>query len=209
MSDEKELTPQEQLALEQAKAATAKEARERAEAEERSKVLDAKNRDLRVADTIKAAIAATKITFHPTSDELFKLVSTEPGVKIVPSADGDVLHCEKDGKEISFTALVEDFTLRNQYVADGRTLRHLKTDEKKITCLDELVDRADRIAFISANGEDAFARLPQHRPVKVADPAKMTAQQWKDLPIVERARLCNELTEEQRARILQRKESKQ
>lgn len=211
MSEETELklTPEQLVEFEKAKAETARLAAERAASEERAKVLDAKNRDLVMADTIATGLASTGIKFNDTAKAIYKLVTSEPGVVVRSNADGTQLFCEKDGKEISFTALVEDYTLRHQFVADGRSLRHLKTDEQKITCLDELVDRADRIAFISKNGEEAFARLPQHRPAKVADPSKMTAQQWKDLPLPERARLCNELSEEQRSRIMQRKEPKQ
>ena len=199
-----ELTPEQKLELAKAEAETAKERARAAELEERSKRLDAQNRDLTVRDTIANALASTGIKFHEPKD-VFKLVSSEEGVEIHPSADGRTLHCSKDGIDISFTALVEDFTLRHQFIADGRSLRHLKADEKKITCLDELPDRADRIAFISANGEDAFAKLPQHRPPKLADPAKtMTKEEYLSLRVPDRAKIAGQVGEDGVSKILRR-----
>jgi hypothetical protein len=199
-----ELTPQEQLALETAKAATAKEARERAEIEERSKKLDAQNRDIVMRDTVATALASTGIKFHEPKD-VFKLVSTEDGVEVHASADGRTLHCSKNGAEISFDELVKDYTLRHRFIADGRSLRGIVDNGEQIKCRADLADREEIRQYISQHGLAAYEALPMTRP-RTSDPLKMTAREYLSLPMSEKARLAGELTELQITRILQRKE---
>ena len=198
---EEKLSPAEELELARLKAATA-------EAQAKVAALERENRDLALVDTYGREIAATGIRSHLPQKELLKLVTTQPGAKVVPSADGETLHCELNGQPVEFATLLETFALANAHMFDGRTLKRLRVDEKLVKSLEDLPDRQDRIDYIKKFGDDAFGKLPAHPVAKVADASKMTRQQYLSLSIAERAKLCSELSEEQLARIHQRTEKK-
>ena len=195
--DEGRLSPREELELERLKAHTAE--------------LESENRDLTVPATYEREIAATGIRSNLPQKDLVKLLTAQPNVKIVPSANGTTLHCEVDGKPVEFAQILEQFAIRreNQYLFDGRSLKRLKQDEQRVTCKDDLTDKEDKIAYLSKFGDDAYGKLPQHRLTTHEDPAKtMTREEYLALPMPTRAKLCGELSELQITRILQRSKEK-
>jgi hypothetical protein len=198
---EEKLSPAEELELARLKAATA-------EAEARVATLERENRDLTLVGTFEREIAATGIRSHLPQKELLKLVTTQAGAKVVPSADGSELHCGLNGQPVKFSDLLETFALANSHMFDGRSLKRLRVDEHLVRSLEDLPDRQDKIEYIKKFGDDAFGKLPAHPVAKVADPSRMTRQQYLSLSIAERAKLCSELSEEQLARIHQRQEKK-
>lgn len=203
-----ELTAAEKIELAKAEAETETAKAATAQALARTEELQKQNRDMTLNDTFTKEIADSGITPRLPQKDLVKLLEAEPGVVIKSNADGSTLFCEKDGKEIKFADLLGEYALGHSNLFDGRSLKKLRVDETKVRSMEDLPDQEDKIAFIAKHGDLAFGRLPAHPGNPPKDPAKMTAQQWKDLPMSERARLCGELSEEQLARIHQRKTEK-
>jgi hypothetical protein len=205
MSDEKvvvpepeekgdELSPKEQLELARLRAHTAE--------------LEKQNRDLVMKDTIAKAIAGSGIRSHHTDADLFKLISSQDDVKVVPSADGSVLHCERDGKPTTMKELIEGYAVKHQSEFDGRTLRGLiDKGSDAIKSLADLPSRADRMAYIDKHGADAFARLGQYHP-KTLDAGKLNATDWRALSIAEKTSVIAQHGSEIVSTILRRGEKK-
>jgi hypothetical protein len=191
--DEGELSPKEKLELARLNARTAE--------------LEAQNRDLVMKDTVSKSIASSGVKSHHTDTELFTVLSRQEGVKIVPSADGSTLHCERDGKEVQFKELVEQYAVKHQNEFDGRTLRHLIDNTDAVKSLADLPTRADRMAYIDKHGADAFARLGQYHP-KTLDVAKLNATDWRSLSISEKTGIVEQHGSEVVSKILRRGERK-
>jgi hypothetical protein len=200
--DEKPLSPAEQLELARLKAATA-------EAQARVATLERDNRDLTLVGTYETEIARSGIRSHLPQKELIKLVTSQPGATVIPSADGSVLHCELNGQPVKFSELLETFALANSYMFDGRSLKRLRLDEKLVQSLEDLPDRESRQDYIRKFGSDAIAALPAHPATKHADPAKtMTCEEYLSLRIGDRAKIAGEVGEAGVSKILQRKQEK-
>ena len=197
-----EMTPAEVLELEKLRT-------DRAASEARTAELQAQNRSLKIKDTLAKEIDAVGVRFHPSAEDIYKLLKAEPGFKVVEGADGDCFHVEIDGQPSSMTEALKRFALNHQTLADGRTLRGLKTDAQQVRSLEDLPTREDRQQYIAKHGADTIAALPAHPVTKHADPAKtMTCEEYLSLRIGDRAKIAGEVGEAGVSKILKRKEQK-
>ena len=81
------------------------------------------------------------------------------------------------------------------------------TEAGSITCKDDC-DRAAKIAYLKANGLDAWARLPQHKPadadVVVLSPSKLTRAQYQALPREQKIQFIQKFGEKGVSAVMQR-----
>jgi hypothetical protein len=178
--DMSKFSAEQTLALEEIRARRIEAEAKASENERVVHELQKENRDSRFALTVRSEIEASGIRFYPSSGELVKLLSAEPGTAFHPSADGGEIHAEKNGKTTTFRELLEDFAIRNPQMVSEASNALLKSDPKLVKSRADLTSNEEKSAYIQRNGARAYENLPVQR-IANFDESKCTASEWRAL----------------------------
>jgi hypothetical protein len=206
MPDEK-LTPE--VELEKARAERAQEEAKRAASEENLAKMQAETRKLRLRDTYAAEFSKVGLKSFLPEDDVVRLLTSEEGIEVTPSADGTSLHVKVDGRDSTFEAAMEKFATAHRNLFDGRTLRArgLGNESEKIQARSDLTSREEVRAYLTKFGLEAYEKLPSTRP-KTTDVSRMTAEDWRRLSISAKTELIKQHGELVVSQVMKRQEKK-
>ena len=141
--------------------------------------------------------SAVKAKQDATAEEILRAIEALPDIKRHQSG-GNLVGETADGKKLNLVQLIERALLATPALADGRSTRHVEQSTEHFR---EEMSVPQKSAFITAHGEEAFAKLPQKRPAAFSrDAGIITKSQYLSLPVTERMKY----TESQIAQIMRR-----
>ena len=132
----------------------------------------------------------------------------EAGHQIALSDRGWVIGTDRTGKQLDLSEEVSEALLTDQHLCDAESVSAaVESGALGVQAKSDLRTTEQKVRYVRKFGEEAFAKLPTHRTPKVDtnDVGHLTAQQWKNLPLSERARISGLIGDEGVGQILARK----
>jgi len=141
--------------------------------------------------------SAVKAKQDATPEEILRAIEALPDIKLHRSG-GTLVGETGDGKTLNLVQLTERALLATPALADGRSTRHVELSPEQFK---SEMNSAQKAAFITAHGADAYGKLPQKRQAAFSkDAGVITKSQYLSLPTSARMK-C---TESQIAHIMRR-----
>jgi hypothetical protein len=172
--DESKLADTQRLELEKVRLERLTAERALIESKERSTQVEAERLKLQAKLAVKDAFEQSPIKFYEDA-----MIENFARLEFDLRVDDGVATGLLNGKRVPLLAVLEQIARDKPYLADGRTTKHLRTDEPPAKAKSDL-SRAEKIAFIEKFGLDAWEKLPMQ---SVQTKEIRTMQDFSSLPI--------------------------
>jgi hypothetical protein len=183
------LTPEHELALEQARADNAKARTQLAELNAQSQAAAAEQTALQRSEAERDSLLESKVTFHSGSDVL-QLLRADPLYDVRFDPATKTMTAIVDKKRVPLSDALRQFALANETLVDGRSLKHLK--KAIIPKARSEMTKAEKIEFLNSHTAEEFGKL-RATPEQSIETMQITSlKEWNRLPIATRTKIIAE-----------------